>query len=259
MKVAIFAGGYGTRISEETSVRPKPMIDVGNRPILWHIMKMYAAHGHTDFVILGGYKVEYIRNWLMNYRHSNSDFTIDLATGEVEFRRTEAEPWRITVLDTGLETMTGGRLKRARDVLGDETFLLTYGDGVSDVDITGTIAFHRQAGVACTLTATVPPGRFGVLGLSPDGERVTAFREKDSKDVGLINGGFFVCEPQVLDLIDGDATVWEQEPMNRLVHAGQLAAWRHLGFWQSMDTLRDKTVLDNLWASGNAPWKIWKD
>jgi glucose-1-phosphate cytidylyltransferase len=259
MKVAIFAGGYGTRISEETTVRPKPMIDVGSRPILWHIMKIYAAHGHTDFVILGGYKVEYIRNWLINYRQSNSDFTIDLASGAVEYRRTDAEPWRVTVLDTGLETMTGGRLKRAREVLGGETFLLTYGDGVSDVNINDTIAFHRKAGLACTLTATVPPGRFGVLGLSADGERVAAFREKDSKDVGLINGGFFVCEPHVFDLIDGDDTVWEQGPMNALVHEGQLASYRHFGFWQSMDTLRDKMVLDKLWDSGKAPWKVWKD
>ena len=259
MKVAIFAGGYGTRISEETSVRPKPMIDVGPRPILWHIMKIYAAHGHTDFVILGGYKVEYIRNWLMHYRQSNSDFTINLQTGEVEFHSTAAEPWRITVLDTGLETMTGGRLKRAQKVLGNEPFLLTYGDGVSDVPINDTIAFHKEMGVACTLTATVPPGRFGVLGLSGDGARVVSFREKDSQDVGLINGGFFVCEPHVFDLIDGDETVWEQEPMHRLVSEGQLASYRHFGFWQSMDTLRDKTVLDKHWESGKAPWKIWKD
>jgi glucose-1-phosphate cytidylyltransferase len=259
MKVAIFAGGFGTRISEETGVRPKPMIDVGPRPILWHIMKMYAAYGLNDFVILGGYKVEFIRNWLINYRNSVSDFEMDFRTGALRYLKTEAEPWKITVLDTGLETMTGGRLKRARHVLGDEAFCLTYGDGVSDLDIGALLAFHKAHGKMATLTAVVPPGRFGVLGLNPEGDRVVSFREKDSQDVGLINGGFFVCEPGVFDLIDSDDTVWEQDPMNRLTQAGQLAAFRHFGFWQSMDTLRDKMVLDRLWDSGHAPWKVWKD
>ena len=257
MKVVIFAGGFGTRISEETTIRPKPMIEVGPRPILWHIMKIYASFGLTDFVILGGYKVEFIRDWLMNLRTNTSDFQIDLATGEVRYLKTESEPWKVTVLDTGLDTMTGGRLKRARDVIGNETFCLTYGDGVSDVAINALIAYHKRIGATATLTAVSPPGRFGVLGLKEGQEMVDAFREKDSVDVGLINGGFFVCEPGVFDLIDGDATVWEQEPMNRMVAAKKLGAFRHSGFWQSMDTLRDKSVLNGLWESGKAPWKRW--
>lgn len=259
MKVALFAGGFGTRLSEETSIRPKPMVDVGPRPILWHIMKIYAAHGLTDFVILGGYKVDFIRNWLMTYRQSVSDFEIDFATGEVKYFPRDAEPWKVTVLDTGLDTMTGGRLKRAREIIGNDTFCLTYGDGVSDVNITELIDFHKKSGATATVTAVYPPGRFGVLGLTEGSDLVTTFREKDAKDEGLINGGFFVCEPAVFDMIDGDETVWEQEPMNRIVHAGGLAAYRHRGFWQSMDTLRDKAVLDKMWDSGKAPWKIWKD
>ena len=259
MKAVIFAGGFGTRLAEETSVRPKPMVDVGPRPILWHVMKIYAAHGITDFVILGGYKVEYIRNWLLNYRQNTSDFEIDLASGEVRYLKTKAEPWRVTVLDTGLETMTGGRLLRARDIIGDERFCLTYGDGVSDVDIRATIDFHVKAKAWATLTAVAPPGRFGVLGLSEDGDRVAAFREKDSRDVGFINGGFFVCEPAVFDLIDGDAAVWEEQPMARLVQKGKLASYRHHGFWRSMDTLADKAVLDRMWDAGTAPWKLWND
>lgn len=253
MKVAILAGGFGTRLSEETGVRPKPMVEIGGRPILWHVMSLYARHGLTDFVVLGGYKVEYIRHFFLNYARSMSDFTIDLSNGELLWQRTHAEPWTVTVLDTGLETMTGGRIKRARDVLGDKRFCLTYGDGVSDVDISSLIAFHEAQGKACTVTAVAPPGRFGVLGLDPSGQAVAAFREKDQGDVGLINGGFFVCEPSVFDTIDDDATVWEQEPLNRLVRTGQLASYRHRGFWQAMDTLRDKEVLERLWASG-APW-----
>ncbi|KAF0183743.1 MAG: glucose-1-phosphate cytidylyltransferase [Hyphomonadaceae bacterium] len=259
MKVVLFAGGFGTRLSEETAIRPKPMVDVGPRPILWHIMKIYAAHGLTDFVILGGYKVDFIRNWLFNYRQSVTDFEIDFATGEVKYFPRDAEPWKVTVLDTGLDTMTGGRLKRAREVIGDEAFCLTYGDGVSDVNVTELVDFHRKSGATATVTAVYPPGRFGVLGLTEGDDMVTTFREKDAKDEGLINGGFFVCEPAVFDMIDGDETVWEQEPMNRIVHAGGLAAYRHRGFWQSMDTLRDKAVLDKMWDSGKAPWKIWKD
>lgn len=257
MKVAILAGGFGTRLSEETAIRPKPMVEVGGMPILWHIMKTYAHHGLTDFVVLGGYKVEFIRNYFLNYTRGSSDFTIDLATGELTWQRAHAEPWRVTVLDTGLDTMTGGRIRRAREVLGEDTFCLTYGDGVSDVNITDLIAFHQRKGAACTVTAVVPPGRFGVLGLDKDGERVTAFREKDQQDVGLINGGFFVCEPAVFDTIDGDPSVFEQEPLNRLVAQGQLASFRHFGFWQPMDTLRDKMYLEKLWDSGKAPWKVW--
>lgn len=259
MKAVIFAGGFGTRLSEETAVRPKPMVDVGPRPILWHIMKNYAAHGISDFVILGGYKVEYIRQWFINYRNVTTDFTIDLASGAITPLSNHAEPWRVTVLDTGLETMTGGRLKRARKVIGDETFLLTYGDGVSNVDVPALIDFHKKSDAWATVTAVAPVGRFGVLGLSDDGTKVVHFREKSSQDVGLINGGFMVCEPEVFDTIDGDATVFEQDPMNRMVLAGKLAAFRHDGFWQAMDTLRDKTVLDRMWESGKAPWKIWKD
>lgn len=259
MKVAILAGGFGTRLSEETSVRPKPMVDVGPHPILWHVMKIYAAHGLTDFVILGGYKVDFIRKWLMDLRNTSSDFEIDLATGTVRYLKTNLEPWKITVLDTGLNSMTGGRIKRAKEVLGDETFCLTYGDGVSDVNITDLIAFHKKQGKKATVTATLPAGRFGVLGLSPNGEEVTAFREKDSNDVGLINGGFFVLEPSVFDTIEGDDTVFEQGPLNQLVREGELAAYRHLGFWQAMDTLRDRMVLEQMWNSGKAPWKVWKD
>ncbi|MFZ4122083.1 MAG: glucose-1-phosphate cytidylyltransferase [Caulobacterales bacterium] len=257
MKVAILAGGFGTRLSEETTIRPKPMVDVGTNPILWHIMKIYAHHGLNDFVVLGGYKVDFIRNYFLNYTRGSSDFTIDLSSGELVWQRPNAEPWRVTVLDTGQDSMTGGRIKRARDFLGDETFCLTYGDGVTDLNITDLIAFHRRMGKACTVTAVAPPGRFGVLGFDPSGELVTNFREKDQEDVGLINGGFFVCEPAVFDVIDDDSTVWEQEPLNRLVHQGQLASFRHRGFWQSMDTLRDKAVLDKLWDSGKAPWKVW--
>jgi glucose-1-phosphate cytidylyltransferase len=233
------------------------MVEVGGRPILWHIMKMYARHGLTDFAILGGYKVDFIRNYFLNYARASADFTIDLANNEIVWERNHAESWRVTVLDTGLETMTGGRVKRAREIIGDEAFCLTYGDGVSDIDITALIAFHKAKGAACTVTAVAPPGRFGVLGLDPTGEHVTAFREKDQEDVGLINGGFFVCEPSVFDLIDDDATVWEQEPMNRLVAKGQLASYRHRGFWQAMDTLRDRMTLEKLWDAGKAPWKTW--
>jgi glucose-1-phosphate cytidylyltransferase len=257
MKVALLAGGFGTRLSEETGVRPKPMVEVGGRPILWHIMKMYARHGLTDFVILGGYKVDFIRNYFLNYARASADFTIDLASNEIIWERSHAEPWRVTVLDTGLDTMTGGRVKRAREIIGDEAFCLTYGDGVSDIDIAALIAFHKAKGKACTVTAVAPPGRFGVLGLDATGETVTAFREKDQEDVGLINGGFFVCEPSVFDLIDDDTSVWEQEPMNRLVAQGQLASYRHRGFWQAMDTLRDRMLLEKLWDAGKAPWKTW--
>jgi glucose-1-phosphate cytidylyltransferase len=253
MKVAIFAGGYGTRLSEETSIRPKPMVEVAGKPILWHVMKIYAQFGHTDFVVLGGYKVDFIRNYFLNYSRLSSDFTIDLASGDILWQRAGAEPWRVTVLDTGLDTMTGGRLKRARDIIGDDPFLLTYGDGVSDVNIDDLVAFHKKEGRLATVTAAPAPGRFGVLGLSESGDEVTHFREKDSRDTGLINAGFFVCEPGVFDLIDDDATVWEQAPMRRLVDQGQLAAFRHFGFWQPMDTLRDKAVLEDAWAKG-APW-----
>lgn len=253
MKVVLFAGGMGTRLSEETAVRPKPMVEIGGRPMIWHIMKCYAQYGLTDFIVLGGYRVEFIREYFLNYRMSTSNFTIDLANGEIVWLASQGEPWRVTVLDTGLNTMTGGRLKRAREMIGEETFCLTYGDGVSDVNMTDLIAFHRANGAWATVTAVAPPGRFGVMNFAEDGKTIESFREKDRQDVGMINSGFFVCEPQVFDLIDDDSTVWEQTPMLRLVERKQLTAFRHTGFWQSMDTLRDKAVLEEAWARG-APW-----
>ncbi|WP_181698976.1 glucose-1-phosphate cytidylyltransferase [Chthonobacter albigriseus] len=257
MKVVIFAGGFGSRLSEETSLRPKPMVEVGGKPILWHIMKIYSHYGFNDFVVLGGYKVEFIKNYFLNYHAINSDYTVDLKTGEILWRRAETEDWRVTVLDTGVETMTAGRLKRAREIIGNERFLLTYGDGVANVDIPALIKHHEASQAWATLTAVSQPGRFGALGLTEDMSKVRAFREKAAGDGGLINGGFFVCEPQVFDLIDGDPTVWEQEPMDRMVERGKLASFWHKGYWQSMDSLRDKMVLEQLWEKGNPPWKIW--
>lgn len=254
MKVVIFAGGYGSRLSEETSLRPKPMVEIGGRPILWHIMNIYSRYGFDDFVILGGYKVDFIKNYFLNYYRMSSDFTIDLSDGKLAWQQAHSENWRVTVLDTGLETMTGGRLKRARHMIGDERFLLTYGDGVSDVDIPALIAQHDASDNWLTLTAASQPGRFGALVFDKDVRQVHSFREKAAHDGGLINGGFFVCEPQVFDHIDDDATVWEEAPMQRLVEKGKLGAFRHLGFWQSMDSLRDKIVLEKLWETGKAPW-----
>ena len=253
MKVAILAGGLGTRLTEETAVRPKPMVEIGGKPILWHIMKIYERHGLNDFVVLGGYKVDIIKQYFANYRMNSADFTIDLHNGEITWRRSGAERWRVTILDTGVNSMTGGRIKRARGELGGGTFCLTYGDGVSDIDIGALVAFHKKKGMWATVTAVEPPGRFGVLGLSDDRESVAAFREKDRRDVGLINGGFFVCEPEVFDLIEGDMSVWEQEPMERLAQSDQLAAYVHSGYWQNMDTLRDKAVLEAACEKG-APW-----
>jgi glucose-1-phosphate cytidylyltransferase len=259
MKTVLFAGGLGTRLSEETVVRPKPMVEIGGRPIIWHIMRCYAHYGLTDFIVLGGYRVEFIRQYFLNYRMYSSDFTIDMSNGEVIWTSAKGEPWRVTVLDTGLQTMTGGRLRRAREMIGDETFCLTYGDGVSDVDLGKLVDFHREGGKLATVTAVEPSGRFGILNFEGDNPDVTSFREKDRRDVGFINGGFFVCEPEVFDLIDDDSTVWEQAPMRRLVEASELRAYRHLGFWQSMDTLRDKELLESIWATGTAPWKVWQD
>ncbi|WP_304641275.1 glucose-1-phosphate cytidylyltransferase [Pseudomonas sp.] len=258
MKVAIFAGGFGTRLSEETSVRPKPMVEIGGRPIIWHIMKMYAAHGLREFVVLGGYKVDYIRDYFLNYRGTRSDYTIDLASGAVQWHDDNLEDWKVTVLDTGGDSMTGGRLRRARAHLGDAPFCLTYGDGVSDVNISALIDAHRKSDRWCTLTAVTQPGRYGALRLSDDRSHVEGFREKGAADGGLINGGFFVCEPEVFELIDSDQTVWENEPMDRMVELGKLGSFAHDGYWQSMDSLRDKVVLEEAWAAG-APWKVWKD
>lgn len=256
MKVALLAGGFGTRLSEETAVRPKPMVEIGGRPIMWHIMKFYAHHGLRDFVVLGGYKVEFIRDYFLNYRANECDFTIDLKTGGIEWARDVAEDWRVTVIDTGSDSMTGGRLRRARHLLGDGTFCLTYGDGLSNVDVPELIAAHRASGAWCTLTAVVQPGRYGSLRLSEDNSRVEGFREKGQRDGGLINGGFFVCEPEMLDLIDDDGTVLEEEPMERLIERGKLASFVHDGYWQSMDSLRDRHILEEQWRLG-APWKIW--
>ncbi len=253
MKVVIFAGGYGTRLSEETTLRPKPMVEIGGKPILHHIMSIYAAHGLTDFVVLGGYKVDVIKEYFLNYYRQSGDFTVDLATGEIIWSRSKAEPWKVTILDTGVDTMTGGRLKRAQHLIGNETFCLTYGDGVSDVSVTELIAFHKASGAKATVTAVSPPGRFGVLSLTSDSNRVQGFREKDAVDVGLINGGFFVCEPEVFNYVENDQTVWEQGPMAKLVENEQLAAFPHRGFWQSMDTVRDKEFLEAQYAKG-APW-----
>lgn len=256
MKVAIFAGGFGTRLSEETAVRPKPMVEVGGMPIIWHIMKMYAHHGFTEFVVLGGYKVDFIKEYFLNYRGIRSDYTIDLQSGSIEWHDKLKEKWKVTVLDTGGDTMTGGRLKRAQQYLSDGPFCLTYGDGVSDVDITALVEAHRRSGHWCTLTAVTQPGRYGALRLNEELSHVEGFREKGAADGGLINGGFFVCEPKVFDLIDDDQTVWENEPMDRMVEAGKLGSYHHTGYWQSMDSLRDKVVLEETWAAG-APWKLW--
>lgn len=255
MKAVILAGGLGTRLSEETVTRPKPMLEIGGRPILWHIMQIFAAHGVTEFVICLGYKGYVIKEFFLNYRLHLSDVTIDVGRGHVDFHRNNAEDWRVSLVETGEATMTGGRLKRVRDYLGDEDFFLTYGDGVADVDITALKAFHEAHGRLATLTAVVPPGRFGALEL--DGARVRSFREKPAGDGATINGGFFVLSPRVLDRIAGDATVWEAEPLEGLAREGELRAYLHSGFWQAMDTLRDKNHLEALWAQGRAPWKCW--
>jgi len=255
-KVAILAGGFGTRLSEETAIRPKPMVEIGGMPILWHIMKLYAHYGCKEFVVIGGYKVEYIRDYFLNFRARNSDFSIDLCSGELQFHSPTREDWKVTVLDTGNETLTGGRIKRARPHLDGGTFFLTYGDGVSNVAVDELLAQHRADGNWCTLTAVVQPGRYGSLHLSEEGHRVEGFREKGRTDGGLINGGFFACEPEIFDLIDGDDTVWEDVPMERLIEGGKLGSYRHEGYWQSMDSLRDKQVLEGIWAD-SPPWKVW--
>lgn len=257
MKAVILAGGLGTRMSEETMLRPKPMIEIGGKPMLWHIMKMYSAHGVNDFVICCGYRGYVIKEYFANYFLHMSDVTFDLQRNSMEVHQRNAEPWRVTLVDTGDSTMTGGRIRRVADyVKDDEAFCLTYGDGVSDVDLTALLAFHRAHGLMATITATYPLGRFGTLELRAD-ERVASFKEKPKGDGGMINGGFFVLSPRVIDLIDGDETTWEREPLERLAEQGELKAYRHEGFWQCMDTLRDKTLLDELWASGRAPWKVW--
>lgn len=258
MKVVILAGGYGTRLSEETGVRPKPLVDIGGHPILWHIMKIYSAYGLTDFIICGGYKCKMIKTYFRDYVMQSSDVAFDLAKGTVEFIRRDAEPWRISVIDTGETTMTGGRIKRILDYVDGKAFCLTYGDGVSNVDICDVVRYHKQSGAMVTLTAVMRPGRFGALTLEPNERFVRAFREKSNTDGGLINGGFFVVEPEVGKYIENDGTVWEEEPLQSLARDGLLAAYRHHGFWQSMDTLRDKMVLEGLWSKEGAPWKVWR-
>lgn len=256
MKLVILAGGLGTRISEETTLKPKPMVEVGGRPILWHIMKMYASHGINEFIFCLGYKGYVIKEFFANYFLHTSDVTFDLATNRMEVHQQNAEPWKVTLVDTGEATLTGGRLKRvARYLQGEQDFCFTYGDGVADVDITALIAFHRGRQTLATITAVQPPGRFGALDLQ--GEQVLGFQEKPQGDGGWVNGGFFVLSPRVIDYIDGDATTWEREPLQRLASDGQLSSYFHHGFWQPMDTLRDKTLLEDLWASGKAPWKSW--
>jgi glucose-1-phosphate cytidylyltransferase len=257
VKVVILAGGYGTRISEESAVRPKPMVEIGGMPILWHIMKIHAAYGHTDFVICAGYKSHLIKEYFAGYYLQRSDVTFDLATNTIESHATDVEPWRVTVVDTGDATMTGGRLRRVRDYLGDETFFMTYGDCVAAVDLDALLALHRREGVLATVTAIQPPGRFGALVLAEDHTRIASFHEKPTGDGGWVNGGFFALEPRALDYVEGDASVWEREPLERLAADGMLAAHRHTGYWQNMDTLRDRMVLEEQWGSGDAPWKSW--
>ncbi len=257
MKVVILAGGYGTRISEESSVRPKPMVEIGGNPILWHLMKIYSAYSINDFIICCGYKGHMIKEYFANYFLYMSDVTFDMKNNQMEVHRNGVEPWRITLVDTGEKTMTGGRLKRVRDYIGDETFYFTYGDGLSDINIRQLIEFHRDQKTLATLTAVQPTGRFGAFNLAQGKTKVSSFREKPQGDGAWINGGFFVLEPGVMDYITDDSTVWEREPMEKLARDGVLSAYRHHGFWHPMDTLRDKNVLEELWQSGKAPWKVW--
>ena len=256
MKAVILAGGLGTRLSEETATRPKPMVEIGGKPILWHIMKMYSHHGISDFIVCCGYKGYLIKEYFANYFLHTSDVTFDMQVNTMHVHEKRAEPWKVTLVDTGDNSMTGGRLRRVADYVKDvEAFCFTYGDGVGDIDISATIEFHRSHGKAATLTATYPPGRFGALDIRQG--QVRSFKEKPRGDGALINCGFFVLSPQVLSLLDGDDTIWEQEPLMNLAAEGRLMAYEHHGFWQPMDTLRDKHLLEELWASGKAPWKKW--
>ncbi|MBW3697574.1 glucose-1-phosphate cytidylyltransferase [Vibrio sp. T187] len=257
MKAVILAGGLGTRLSEETSVKPKPMVEIGGKPILWHIMKQYSAHGINDFIICCGYKGYVIKEYFANYFLHMSDVTFDMKNNEMKVHRKRAEPWTVTLVDTGDNSMTGGRLARvAEHIKDEEAFCFTYGDGVGDIDITSTIDFHKTHGKKATLTATYPPGRFGALDIQSG--KVSSFKEKPKGDGAMINGGFFVLSPEVLSYIDGDSSVWEQYPLNTLAEDGELMAYEHHGFWQPMDTLRDKVYLEELWQENKAPWKVWE-
>lgn len=257
MKAVILAGGLGTRLSEETSIKPKPMVEIGGQPVLWHIMKIYSTYGINDFIICCGYKGYVIKEYFANYFLRMSDVTFDMRFNQMNVHHGKAEPWRVTLVDTGESTMTGGRLKRVREHVGNETFCFTYGDGVSNINIGELIEFHRSEKTLATLTATQPPGRFGAIALGQEQTKITSFHEKPGGDGAWINGGYFVLEPDVIDYIADDSTVWEQEPLQKLAHDEQLSAFRHAGFWQPMDTLKDKNYLEGLWKSGSAPWKVW--
>jgi glucose-1-phosphate cytidylyltransferase len=256
MKVVILAGGLGTRLAEETEFKPKPMVEIGGKPILWHIMKIYSHYGFNEFVICLGYKGYLIKEYFLNYNVHMSSVTIDVGTGTVTTHESTAEPWKVTLVDTGDVTMTGGRIKRVREFIGNEDFCLTYGDGVATVDINGLVALHKASGKKATVTSVQPPGRFGSLNID-DGNVVRSFLEKPVGEGGWINGGFFVLKPDVLDYIEGDATIFEQQPLRKLATDGELVAHKHTGFWHSMDTLRDRQVLESMWATGKAPWRVW--
>jgi glucose-1-phosphate cytidylyltransferase len=257
MKTIILAGGLGTRLAEETVVRPKPIVEIGGHPILYHILQTYAAHGHKDFIIACGYKGEFIKDYFCNYRMRNSDILVDMARGSVQELSARGPDWRVNLVDTGLQTQTGGRVKRCAPLVAGETCMMTYGDGVGDIDIGRLMALHKKHGRLATITAVRPPARFGALVF--DGDRVASFSERPQVGEGWINGGFMVLEPRVMDYIEGDDTILERGPLERLAQDGQLAAYRHEGFWQPMDTLREKQLLENLWQSGKAPWKVWKE
>ena len=260
MKTVILAGGFGTRLSEETGVRPKPLVEIGGKPILWHIMKMYSSHGFNDFIICCGYKGHMIKEFFSNYYLHHSDVTFDIQNNTMEMHANQLEPWKVTLIDTGENSMTGGRIKRIQKYVENERFFLTYGDGVSDVDFKALLEFHKSNNRLATLTAVQPPGRYGAFNLEDKNPVITSFREKpkgDGHETAWINGGFFVLEPEIFDYIDGDQTVWEKEPMENLARKGELSAFRHVGYWQSMDSLRDKMVLEEHWEGGDAEWKTW--
>ena len=256
MKVVILAGGFGTRLSEETDIRPKPLVEIGGRPILWHVMKIYAEHGLKDFIICCGYKGSSIKSYFANYLLDRSDVVFDFKANSTSYLSSSDIDWKVTLVDTGLETMTGGRLRRVAEFIDGDTFCLTYGDGVSDVDITALVAFHAAHGKAATVTAVPSPGRFGILDIEKN-QSVSRFHEKPDNEMGWINGGFFVLNRKALQYVDGDSSIWERQPLERLAADGELRAFRHTGFWRPMDTLRDKRELEDLWASGKAPWKVW--